>query len=142
MRVTLFGASGLLGQDLVRELNREQDQLTALSVEDADLRDHARVRNVVRDSRPDWILLLAAYTDVDGCESNRDLAFAVNCDGAVNVAEAARDGMVSWLGCSETKAHRTPPRPKQPMAASAIILGARPQPGFPDTQRSEERRVG
>jgi dTDP-4-dehydrorhamnose reductase len=91
MRVTLFGASGLLGQDLVRELNREQDQLTALSVEDADLRDHARVRNVVRDSRPDWILLLAAYTDVDGCESNRDLAFAVNCDGAVNVAEAARE---------------------------------------------------
>ena len=91
MRVTLFGASGLLGQDLVRELNREQDQLTALSVEDADLRNHARVRDVVRDSRPEWILLLAAYTDVDGCESNRDLAFAVNCDGAVNVAEAARE---------------------------------------------------
>ena len=91
MRVTLFGASGLLGQDLVRELNREQDQLTALSVEDADLRNHARVRDLVRDSRPEWILLLAAYTDVDGCESNRDLAFAVNCDGAVNVAEAARE---------------------------------------------------
>jgi dTDP-4-dehydrorhamnose reductase len=90
MRVTLFGASGLLGQDLVRELNREQNQLTAFSVEDADLRNHARVRNLVRDSRPEWILLLAAYTDVDGCESNRDLAFAVNCDGAVNVAEAAR----------------------------------------------------
>jgi len=90
MRVTLFGASGLLGQDLVRELNREQNQLTAFSVEDADLRNHARVRNLVRDSRPEWILLLAAYTDVDGCESNRDLAFAVNCDGAVNVAQAAR----------------------------------------------------
>jgi dTDP-4-dehydrorhamnose reductase len=28
---------------------------------------------------------------VDGCESNRDLALAVNCDGAVNVAEAARE---------------------------------------------------
>jgi dTDP-4-dehydrorhamnose reductase len=91
MRVTLFGASGLLGQDLVRELNREQNQLTAFSVEDADLRDHARVRDLVRDSRPEWVLLLAAYTDVDGCESNRALAFAVNCDGAVNVAEAARD---------------------------------------------------
>jgi dTDP-4-dehydrorhamnose reductase len=96
MRVTLFGASGLLGHELVRELsgtdrNPEEDQLTAFSVEDADLRDHARVRNLVRDSRPDWILLLAAYTDVDACESNPDLAFAVNCDGAVNVAEAARE---------------------------------------------------
>jgi len=91
MRVTLFGASGLLGQDLVRELNREQNQLTAFSVEDADLRNHARVRNLVRDSRPEWILLLAAYTDVDGCEANRDLAFAVNYEGAVNVAQAARE---------------------------------------------------
>jgi dTDP-4-dehydrorhamnose reductase len=89
MRVTLFGASGLLGKELVRELDR--GQLTALSSKDADLRDHARVRDVIRDSRPDWILLSAAYTDVDGCESNRDLALAVNCEGAVNVAEAARE---------------------------------------------------
>ena len=89
MRVTLFGASGLLGQDLVQELKTEQ--LTAPSSKDADLRDRDRVRELIRDSRPDWILLSAAYTDVDGCESNPDLAFAVNCDGAVNVAEAARE---------------------------------------------------
>ena len=44
---------------------------------------------VIRDSRPDWIILSAAYTDVDGCESNRDLAFAVNCEGAVNVAQGS-----------------------------------------------------
>jgi len=101
MRVTVFGASGLLGQELVHELSGkvsngaglrgEHDQLTALSSQDADLRDHARVRDVIRDSRPDWIILSAAYTDVDGCEANRDLAFAVNCEGAVNVAEAARE---------------------------------------------------
>jgi dTDP-4-dehydrorhamnose reductase len=103
MRVALFGASGLLGQDIVRNIVREfahsdsassdqtPDNLTAFSSKDADLRDSARVRDVVRNSRPDWIILSAAYTDVDGCESNRDLAFAVNCDGAVNVAEAARD---------------------------------------------------
>ncbi len=96
MRVTLFGASGLLGQELVHELSgnevsSEQDQLTAPSSKEADLRDHACVRDVIRDSRPDWILLSAAYTDVDGCESNRDLAFAVNCEGAINVARAARD---------------------------------------------------
>jgi dTDP-4-dehydrorhamnose reductase len=104
MRVTLFGASGLLGQELVHELRGDElrgnelsgdelgaAQLTALSSKDADLRDRARVRDVIRDSRPDWILLAAAYTDVDGCESNRDLAFAVNCEGAANVAQAARE---------------------------------------------------
>jgi dTDP-4-dehydrorhamnose reductase len=104
MRVTLFGASGLLGQELVREFsgNRpddgqlkngqlKNDQLTALTSKDADLRDPQSVRDVIRHSRPDWILLSAAYTDVDGCESNRDLAFAVNCQGAVNVAQAAHE---------------------------------------------------
>jgi len=89
MRVTLFGASGLLGQELVHEL--KHDRLTALSSKDADLRDRARVREVIRGSRPEWIILSAAYTDVDGCESNRDLAFAVNCEGAVNVAKAASE---------------------------------------------------
>jgi len=89
MRVTVFGASGMLGRDLVPQLRGHE--LTALSSKDADLRDGARVRDVIVGSRPDWILLSAAYTDVDGCESNRDLAFAVNCDGAVNVALAARE---------------------------------------------------
>jgi dTDP-4-dehydrorhamnose reductase len=89
MRITLFGASGLLGQDLVREL--ATDQLTALSSKDADLRDRERIRQVIRESSPDWIILSAAYTDVDGCESNRDQAFTVNCEGAIGVAEAARE---------------------------------------------------
>jgi dTDP-4-dehydrorhamnose reductase len=91
MRVTVFGASGLLGQELVKELNGEHEQLTALSSKDADLRDQPRVREVIRDSRPDWIILAAAFADVDGCESNRDRAFAVNCEGAINVALAARE---------------------------------------------------
>jgi dTDP-4-dehydrorhamnose reductase len=94
MRVTLFGASGLLGQELVHEFSGNKssaDQLTAPTSKEADLRDHARVRAVIRDARPDWIILSAAYTDVDGCESNRDLSFAVNCEAAVNVAQAARE---------------------------------------------------
>lgn len=89
MRVMVFGASGLLGQSLVREL--EGEQLAAPSSADADLRDPARVREVVRTSHPEWIILSAAYTDVDGCESNRDLAFAVNTQGAIHVAQAARE---------------------------------------------------
>jgi dTDP-4-dehydrorhamnose reductase len=88
MRVTLFGASGLLGQELVRELSSEA--LTALSSKDADLRDRVRIREVIEFSRPDCVILSAAYTDVDGCETHRDRAFAVNCEGAIHVAEAVR----------------------------------------------------
>jgi dTDP-4-dehydrorhamnose reductase len=45
----------------------------------------------VKATHPEWIVLAAAYTDVDGCESNQDLAFSVNRDGAVNVAHAAKE---------------------------------------------------
>ena len=88
MRVMVLGASGLLGQALVRELKDEQ--LLAPSSKDVDLRDATRVLQAAQESRPQWIILAAAYTDVDGCESNRELAFAVNCQGAIHVAEAAR----------------------------------------------------
>jgi|SRR5208283_681550 len=87
MRVTIFGASGLLGKELIREWTG--DAVTGLGSKDADLRDADRVRQVVQETRPEWVVLAAAYTDVDGCESNRELAFAVNRDGAANVAAAA-----------------------------------------------------
>ncbi len=91
MRVTVFGATGLLGQALMHEW--DGDAVTGLASRDADIRDAKRVQQIVRETNPEWIVLCAAYTDVDGCESNRDLAFAVNRDGAVNIAAAAQG---SW----------------------------------------------
>ncbi len=88
MRVTIFGASGLLGKALMREW--QGDTVAGLCSRDADICDPDRVQQAVRNTRPDWIVLAAAYTDVDGCEKNSKLAFAVNRDGAVNVAEAAK----------------------------------------------------
>lgn len=87
MRVTIFGATGLLGRALIREWSG--DDVAGFGVEDVDIRDATRVREIVGKQHPEWIILAAAYTDVDGCESNRELAFSVNRDGAVNVAEAA-----------------------------------------------------
>ena len=88
MKVIIFGASGLLGQALVHEWSGEE--IVALSSRDADIRDAKAVQNIVNSKRPDSIVLSAAYTDVDGCESKPDHAFAVNRDGAVNVANAAQ----------------------------------------------------
>ena len=88
MQVTLFGATGLLGKALAREWSG--DVVTGLGSSDADIRNANSVQDAVRKTRPDWIVLAAAYTDVDGCEGNQELAFAVNRDGAVNVATAAK----------------------------------------------------
>ena len=87
MRITIFGSSGLLGKALMRRSGAAS--LTGFSSRDADIRNPAEVDRALQQSRPDWTILAAAYTDVDGCESNRDLAFATNSRGARNVAEAA-----------------------------------------------------
>ena len=88
MRVTIFGATGLLGKALMREWT--DDDLSGLGSKDADIRDPKQISNAIERTRPDWIILAAAYADVDGCERNRELAFEVNCHGALNVAQAAK----------------------------------------------------
>src|SRR5580658_1749166 len=89
MQMTIFGRSGLLGKALLHEWSG--DTVTVLTSRAADIRDAKRVQQAVREANPEWIVLAAAYTDVDGCESNPELAFAVNRDGAVNVATAAKE---------------------------------------------------
>jgi dTDP-4-dehydrorhamnose reductase len=88
MRVTLFGSTGLMGKALIQRWTG--DSITGLNSKDADLRDPQQVLAAVQRTHPDWIILAAAYTNVDGCETNSQLAFDVNCQGAVNVAEAAQ----------------------------------------------------
>src|SRR3989475_4201947 len=88
MRVTVFGATGLLGKALTRKWT--DDDLSGLGSRDADIRDPKQISNVLQRTRPDWIVLAAAYTDVDGCEQNREHAFDVNFRGALNVAQAAK----------------------------------------------------
>jgi dTDP-4-dehydrorhamnose reductase len=88
MKVLILGATGLLGKALVRQWTG--DEVLAMGSRDVDIRDSAKVREIIGNARSDWIVLAAAYTDVDGCESHRELAFSVNRDGALNVADAAR----------------------------------------------------
>src|SRR5690349_18102660 len=88
MKVLILGATGLLGKDLMREW--QGDTVTGFGSRDADIRNAEQVLSVAQDLRPDWIVLAAAYTNVDGCESNQELALSVNRDGPVNVASAAK----------------------------------------------------
>ena len=88
MKILILGATGLLGKALLREWH--SDEVVGLGSHDVDIRDAGRVREVVLGAQPGWIVLAAAYTDVDGCEKNQEQAFAVNRDGPVHVAEAAK----------------------------------------------------
>lgn len=87
MRILIFGATGMLGKALLRQF--KADEVIGLGRGDADLRIPEQVQQQVNQAQPDWIILSAAYTDVDGCELNPQLAYNVNTYGAANVAQAA-----------------------------------------------------
>lgn len=88
MRILIFGATGMLGKALVR-LWQNDDEVIGFGSADANLRNPEKINKAVADAKPDWIVLAAAYTDVDGCEINPTLATSINTYGAVNAANAA-----------------------------------------------------
>jgi dTDP-4-dehydrorhamnose reductase len=88
MRVLLIGANGMLGKDVLQEWTG--DELVPATSRDADIRNPEEVERLVAGTRPGWILLTAAYTDVDSSERDPDAAFAVNHKGTENVARSAR----------------------------------------------------
>jgi dTDP-4-dehydrorhamnose reductase len=93
MKVLILGARGMLGKDLVPILSVENQGL-GRDIDDFDITDRKRVQEEIEALHPEVVVNAAAYTDVDGCESGRELAFSVNAEGARNIA----------LACAKTQA--------------------------------------
>jgi dTDP-4-dehydrorhamnose reductase len=90
MRALLIGASGQLGSELVGPLSTFTE-LTALRDGDLDITDLDRLREFVREARPNAIVNAAAYTDVDGAEREPIVAMRVNRDAVSCLGELCRD---------------------------------------------------
>lgn len=95
MRILVIGSNGMLGSDLVQEW--QSHEVIPATSRDADIRDLEQVRRLVSTATPDWIILAAAYTDVDGAERDPERAFAVNRDGTRNVSLAAKESGAKLL---------------------------------------------
>ncbi|WP_052217263.1 dTDP-4-dehydrorhamnose reductase [Thermincola ferriacetica] len=98
MRILVTGASGMLGRALINKLQQTGFEYMATDVNDVssdvtelDITDFTRVMSAVKDYRPDVVINAAAFTDVDGCEADRDTAFRVNALGPRNLAVACED---------------------------------------------------
>lgn len=89
MRVLLVGGSGQLGRELQR-CKPAGTELQVLSSQELDLRDAELVLARASAFLPQVVINAAAYTAVDRAESEREAAFAVNGQGAANLALAAR----------------------------------------------------
>ena len=88
MKALVTGAGGQLATELLTTAP-EGWIVEAISELDLDIRDAAAVTAAVARSAPDLVLNAAAYTAVDRAETEVEIAYAVNRDGAANLAAAA-----------------------------------------------------
>ncbi len=101
MKILITGYKGMLGSDLVETLeNENQHDLILTDVEELDITNLDQVKNILNKEKPEIIINVAAYTDVDGCETNRELAYNVNAIGPKNLAIAANEFNVKLLHIS------------------------------------------
>lgn len=82
----------MLGRELVRACERAEPrpEFHALDLAEVDITDREAVASVIGRLRPGVVINAAAYTNVDGCETERDLAMAVNARGPEHLARACR----------------------------------------------------
>ena len=95
-RILVIGAKGMLGKDLVKILRTSsavgQDmgwEVLEWDIDEIDIQEEDSTVTQIENIRPDVVINLAAYTDVDGCESQEEKAFAVNAEGMRHVALGA-----------------------------------------------------
>lgn len=91
MKVMVTGAGGMLAHAVRPLLAGHGHEVLALTKADLDVTRCEQVRAHAHAFRPDWVVHLAAYTNVDGCESDPDRAYIVNGLGARNSSMAAAD---------------------------------------------------
>ena len=96
----ITGGSGQLGITLSQELDKHGIVFYAWSSQDLDITKKGNVEEVVSKLQPKVIVNCAAWTDVDGAESQEHLAFEVNSLGAENIAFAAKNCQAKFIQIS------------------------------------------
>ena len=90
MKIVVTGCDGQLGKEIIKELNKEnktlKNEIFALNREKLDICDIDKVNNCILSINPDIVINCAAFTKVDLCEDEVELAYKVNSIGPKNLA--------------------------------------------------------
>jgi dTDP-4-dehydrorhamnose reductase len=87
----ITGAAGLLGRCMSQHLLASNWQVATRNHQQLDIADQEAVRRSFAETLPNLVINCAATTDVDRCEREPDWAYAVNEQGARNLAVACRE---------------------------------------------------
>lgn len=90
MQILIIGCNGQLGTDMMTISKEQGHDVSGVDFPDIDITKENETYTIINSKSPDVIINCAAYTAVDACEENRDLAFSVNAEGTKNIALAAK----------------------------------------------------
>ena len=95
-RVLVLGSEGMLGRELMALFHRRlgegaERSLVGWDIGELDIRDREAVSNALDRLKPSVVVNAAAYTDVDGCETNVELGMAVNGKAPCHIAQVCAE---------------------------------------------------
>ncbi|MEK7096716.1 MAG: NAD(P)-dependent oxidoreductase [Patescibacteria group bacterium] len=96
IKIALTGADGLVGSRIV-ELLKNDFEFIPLPQKSMDITNREQVDSVLKDLDFDIFFHLAAFTDVPGAETNKELCFKINRDGTKNVFEAVNQKQKKFI---------------------------------------------
>jgi len=90
-RILIFGGTGVLGSALAAEMKSAGMEVYAPPEAQLDITEAGKAEGFAKKIRPQAVVNCAAFTRVDDCEKEHELAYRVNAEAAGKVAAAARE---------------------------------------------------
>ena len=91
MKILITGAGGLVGSAVAAHAVAKGDEVAAYDRQSLDITDANAVKQTIQSERPEVLINCAAWTDVDGCESDHEHAERANAVGPELLAKNCRD---------------------------------------------------
>ena len=91
MKVLVTGANGMLAKAVIADCLQKGDEVLAFTRQELDISDREDIFEKFTFERPDAVINCAAYTDVDGSETNVERCFGANAAGVENLALGCRE---------------------------------------------------
>jgi len=100
LRILITGATGLVGRAVVEHCSASGDEVLSYDHKGLDIADAGVAESIILEKLPDAVINCAAWTDVDGCESNPEKAAQVNALGPENLARASHKANAVFITIS------------------------------------------